>query len=217
MKRVLLLLLCLALLLPGCASTQTAQVAATTLPVYQFATRLCEGTGITVTRLVTENVSCLHDYSLNIAQVKAAESADVIIISGAGLEDFMDDLLDHADALIDSSVGIQLLGCEGDDDHDHDHGHHHHEQDSHIWLSPANAKAMATNICQGLIAQYPAHQATFEKNLISLHADLDALSAYGHEQLSDLSSREMITFHDGFSYLCTSSPQGDLLPSLYPK
>ena len=74
------------LLLCGCApSAQTAQIAATTLPVWEFSSRLCAGTPITVTRLVTEQISCLHDYSLNVRQVKAAEAAEAIVISGAGL------------------------------------------------------------------------------------------------------------------------------------
>ena len=86
MKKILSLCLALLLLLSGCASSAPpAQIAATTLPVYEFTTRLVEGTGITVTRLVTEEVSCLHDYSLNVRQVKAAEAAEHIVISGAGL------------------------------------------------------------------------------------------------------------------------------------
>ena len=85
MKRLLLLLVLLTGL-SGCgAKGPSAQVAATTLPVYEFTTRICQGTGITVTRLVTEQVSCLHDYSLNVRQVKAAEAAQAIVISGAGL------------------------------------------------------------------------------------------------------------------------------------
>ena len=97
MKRTLSLLFLLLLLLSGCASQRPpAQIAATTLPVYEFTSRLCEGTGITVTRLVTEEVSCLHDYSLNVKQVKTAEAAEHIVISGAGLEEFLDDLLLNA-------------------------------------------------------------------------------------------------------------------------
>ena len=202
MKIIALLLTGMLLLgmLSGCAAQPQAQVCATTLPVYQFTSRLCQGTGITVTRLVTESVSCLHDYSLSVSQVKAVESAELVVISGAGLEGFLDDVLSNADALIDSSEGIALLGCETEHDHEHNHDHSH-EQDAHIWLSPINAKIMATNICRGLTQHYPGHEETFEKNLESLHAELDALYTYGQAQLADLVCREMITFHDGFGYL----------------
>ena len=95
MKRLLLLsAVALLIFFSGCTAREApAQIAATTLPVYEFTSRLCEGTDLTVGRLVTESVSCLHDYSLNVRQVRTAESADLIVISGAGLEEFMEDLL----------------------------------------------------------------------------------------------------------------------------
>ena len=95
MKKTILRLSILILIaaLTGCsAASAPAQIAATTLPVYEFTARLCEGTPLSVTRLVTEEVSCLHDYSLNVRQVKAAEAAEIIVISGAGLEAFLDDI-----------------------------------------------------------------------------------------------------------------------------
>ena len=204
MKKCILLFLLVALLLTGCTSKEPqAQIAATTLPVYELTARLCDGTSLRVTQLVNEAVSCLHDYSLNVRQVRAAEAAELIVISGAGLEEFMEDLL-RDKTVIDSSESIALI--EGG--HEHSHGHeeeshegHHHDEDPHIWLSPKNAKAMAQNICNGLSSQYPQYADTFEKNLTALHADLDALHAYGEEQLADLSCRELITFHDGFAYL----------------
>ena len=191
-------LLALLMLLSGCRSqAQPAQIAATTLPVYEFTSRLCEGTPLTVTRLVTESVSCLHDYSLNVRQVKAAEAAQVVVISGAGLEDFLDSILDDSD-IIDSSEDIALLHME--EEHDHGHEDHHHEDDPHIWLSPENAKIMAGNICAGLSQRYPEYADTFSANLGSLLEDLDALQSYGESSLSSLKCRELVTFHDGFSY-----------------
>lgn len=194
----------LSVLLCGCAaSADNAQIAATTLPVWEFSARLCAGTPITVTRLVTEQVSCLHDYSLNVRQVKAAESAETIVISGAGLEDFLDDLLVNA-SVIDASEGIDLLcGEEHEDEHHHEEGHHH-EEDPHIWLSPENAQVMARNICAGLSARYPGYKKTFASNLNVLLHDLDALQQYGEDTLSTLKCRNLITFHDGFSYFADS-------------
>lgn len=186
-------------LLSGCTPQAQAQVAATTLPVYQFTSRLCEDTGISVARLVTESVSCLHDYSLNVSQVRAIEAAQVVVLSGAGLEEFLDDALDGAQAVIDSSEGISLIECH-EGHHHEEESYRHHEADPHIWLSPANAKIMAENICAGLCVQFPEHTATFETNLAALIADIDALSEYGEAQLSDLQCRELITFHDGFAY-----------------
>lgn len=201
MKFLLISILIFTLLLSGCTAEEApAQIAATTLPVYEFTSRLCDGTGITVSRLVTENVSCLHDYSLNVRQVKAAEAAEVIVISGAGLEEFMEDILSNK-STIDASVGIDLLESTTVHEHEHEHGHDHdHEEDPHIWLSPVNAKSMAANICESLCNQYPAHSDIFQQNLSSLIADLDTLEAYGQAQLTGLTNQDLITFHDGFGY-----------------
>ena len=203
MKQLLILFMILSTLLSGCAPQSQAQVAATTLPVYEFTTWLCAGTDISVTRLVTESVSCLHDYSLNVKQVKAAEAAELIIISGAGLEEFMEDIL-HNKTAVDASTGIELLCPEEDAGHDHGHEGHHHESDPHIWLSPANAVIMAQNICNGLTAQYPEYTDTFHANLDDLITRLNALQAYGEEALASLSCRDTITFHDGFAYFAES-------------
>ena len=202
-----IIIICTALL-TGCSSESPAQIAATTLPVYEFTSRLCSGTGLSVARLVAEEVSCLHDYSLNVRQVKAAESAELIVISGAGLEAFLDDILLNK-ASIDASENIELItpnvhhhGHKESQEEEHeDHDSHHHEEDPHIWLSPANAMIMAENICKGLSASYPHFSSQFQENLSALLAELAELYAHGTNLLTDLSCRELITFHDGFSYL----------------
>ena len=135
----------------GCnAGPESAHIAATTLPIYEFTAFLCQNTDITVSRLVTENISCLHDYSLQVKQMRIIEQADLVIISGAGLEDFLEDALHSANAVVDASNGIDLLGC--GDEHSHDHNDEHaHAIDPHIWLSPENAKEMSQIICAKLI------------------------------------------------------------------
>lgn len=200
MKRLSILLCVFLIFLSGCASKPTAQIAATTLPVYEITAALCEGTGLQVTRLITESVSCLHDYSLNVRQVKAAEAAQVIVLSGAGLEDFWEAIPENAH-IIDASNGIDLL--ESHEEHAHDH-EHEDEHDPHIWLSPANAIMMAKTISYELCKLYPAYDATIEANLNQLLQQLEKLDAYAQEQLASLRTRELITFHDGFSYFADS-------------
>ena len=195
-KLSLLLIIALLVSLAGCsAPRETPKIMASTKPVYDFTSRLCEGTELSVGLLINESVSCLHDYSLSVEQVRNAEAAEVVILSGAGLEDFMSDLVGSCNRIIDSSVGVPLLECTEERNHDH-----HHAEDAHIWLAPENAGIMAKNICDGLCDTYPENVAKFRENLIALQADLDALQAYGEEALSSLSCREMVTFHDGFGY-----------------
>ena len=89
-KRIAILLFIAIFLLFGCGRENVHyDIAATTLPVYDFTVALCENTGLSVGRLVTENVSCLHDYTLQVAQMRMIESANTVVISGVGLEEFM--------------------------------------------------------------------------------------------------------------------------------
>ena len=205
-KLLIVYLLLVCILSTGCSDARdSAQIVATTGPVYQFADRLCQNTDLQVSQLITENVSCLHDYTLQVSQMRQAESAEAVIISGAGLEDFMADVTGTADNCIDASIGINIMSYGEDHGHDHNHEHgHNHEHDPHIWLSPANAKIMAENISNGLSSLYPDHADTFYENLTGLLAELDRLQTYGETTLKNLSSRDLITFHDGFAYFAHS-------------
>ena len=137
--------------------------------------------------------------------MRQIETAQAVIISGAGLEDFLSDALNDA-KIIDASANIELICPDEGNDHEHedDHHHaggHHHENDPHIWLSPANAKIMAENIRDSLSRLFPEHQQVFHRNCQMLLDDLEQLHSYAQTALADLSCRELITFHDGFAYL----------------
>lgn len=197
MKKICLIFIVLSLLMAGCGKNTDAQIVASTLPVYEFASALCDGTGISVSRLVTEEVSCLHDYTLQVTQLQAVESADVVILNGGGLEDFLADILKTADRVIDASEGMEL-SC------GHHHEGHDHAHDPHIWLSPEKAKQMSRTICKELTQLYPARKEKFESNLTDLMSELDALQAYGESELASLKNRNLITFHNGFHYFAES-------------
>lgn len=91
MKKQLILLLALALLLlPGCgaAATQedtTLAVACTTYPVYLLTTAVADQVpDTTVDLVINQQVSCLHNYTLTMADMKAIEGADLLVINGSG-------------------------------------------------------------------------------------------------------------------------------------
>jgi len=200
-KCFFLMLLCLLVCLWGCQSPADGgpRVAASTRPVALFTELLLDGSGIGVDPVITEAVSCLHDHTLTVEQMKTLERADAVILSGAGLEDFLSDALVRAAHKIDASENIHIHCAEAHADH-HDHGHFH-DTDPHIWLSPENAQHMAENICAGLTLRYPTHAAQFSSNLQDLLQQLEDLQTYGNATLAELSCRELITFHDGFHYL----------------
>lgn len=197
MKKLLYIITAVSLcfFLFGCDNSTSAPILATTKPVYCFASALCEGTDLSVDLLITENVSCLHEYTLQVSQMRKVEVASIVIISGAGFEDFLDDVLPDHKPVVDASAGIEGLCHE----HEENDGHHH-EHDPHIWLSITNARTMAENIASALTDRYPQYADRFADNLDDLllrFADLEQQS----QALVALSHRDLITFHDGFAYL----------------
>ncbi|MCI9264077.1 MAG: zinc ABC transporter substrate-binding protein [Oscillospiraceae bacterium] len=218
MRKRLLPLLLAAVLLTGCAQAPAEEeklhILAATYPVYLFTTALTQGIeGVEVELLVNAQTSCLHDYTLTVKNMKAIEGADVIILNGAGLEEFMADALAASDAaVIDCSEGMDLLPAL--EHHGHEGHDHAVEQDPHYWMDPRRAAGMVRAIADGLSALDPAHGDTYGQRYISLYdrmggtvQDLDMAqlmlvnatgSALPLEALC--STTRFITFHDGFQY-----------------
>lgn len=216
-KRAILALgLSLALLLTACGSSKAGQesqtqarvtVVATTYPVYLLASAVAENVdGVVVERLNTGAVSCLHDYTLTVSDMKLIESADVIAMNGVGLEDFMDDALSAAKGtVIDCSEGVQLLEAVGHDHHDGDESDSDH-YDPHIWMDPENAMIMAENIQKGLSQADPDNAQAYSDNLTGALALLTSWDSNLQDMIQEAEQENgvkipgLITFHDGFQY-----------------
>ncbi len=195
-RRIALLLAALLLSLSGCAKNThfegnpKADILATTQPVYQLACALTDRTGLTVGLLISESVLCLHDYTLTVAQMEMIEQAGVVMESGLGLEDFMEDALSGKKRIVVSSTISTLEAEEG--------------PDPHWWLDPTRFRAAAKLAAQELGTQYPEYADQLSVNLEAFDKKLSELQNYGSEALKDLSCRELVTFHDGFSYFADS-------------
>ena len=172
----------------------TLHILATTYPVYLFTTTVTEGVeGVEVTRLIQEEISCLHDYTLTVNDMKAIEAADVIVMNGVGLEDFMADALASSDApVIDCSQGVALLAALGHEGHDHDD-----EYDPHIWMDPERAAQMVWNVATVLSELDTMNGDLYTANASAAEARLQS-EITGVEDPDDLAG--LITFHDGFQY-----------------
>jgi ABC-type Zn uptake system ZnuABC Zn-binding protein ZnuA len=216
MKKIILCLLC-ALLAAGTGCAQAGQetetdevrltVVATTYPVYLFASAVTDGVdGVSVVRLNTGETSCVHDYTLSVDDMKKLERADVIVLNGAGLEDFMEDALASSQAqVIDCSQGVELLFTLAHEDEEEDHAGHDHDHgdyDPHIWMDPDNAVRMVDNLAQGLTQADEAYASAYQANAQTAAALLQAWSETLHTLLdgSSLDIPGLITFHDGFQY-----------------
>lgn len=137
-----------ALTLSSCAATPAdesaddgrLQVVATTTQLADFASQV-GGDEINLTGLLAAGASA-HHFDPSPTDLLALGNADVLIVNGAGLDEFVDSAIEasgFAGIVIDASQGVDLElareitleALDGDDDHDHDdHGHddaHDHE------------------------------------------------------------------------------------------
>ncbi len=207
LKRIAALLLAGLLFLAGlsgCAGQEEAPegitIAATTYPVYLLASAVAEGAeDITIIPVVNQSVACLHDYTLTVTNMKVLEKTDLILLNGAGLEDFMEDAL-VGKPYIDCSQGIALL-------HGHEHGEeeeYEEEVDPHIWLDPDRAAQMVENIAAGLAQVDPDQAELYLSNGEAEAQSLRTLAETCRQELAGLSYRQLITFHEGFAYFADS-------------
>lgn len=211
-KTILICILALLLALPSCGAPAEEEprltVVCTTYPIYLFTSSLAENVdGVAVERLDTGTTSCLHDYTLSMADMKKIEGADVIALNGVGLEEFLEDALAASDAqVIDCSQGVELLenlSHHHDEDEEDEHGHDHGHWDPHYWMDPANARIMADNLRGGMVLADPDHAGEYENNAVRtekilLHVEEEARALL--EQYLPQGVPGLITFHDGFQY-----------------
>ncbi|MBS0003220.1 MAG: zinc ABC transporter substrate-binding protein [Thioalkalivibrio sp.] len=98
--------------------------------------------------------------------------------------------------------------------HDHDHGHgqdngHDHgndpgksrgERDSHVWLSPENARRIATGLTGELAQWDPANAEAYAENRDALLERIDALDEELARQLEPVLDRRFMVFHDAYQH-----------------
>ena len=167
-------------------------VVATTTHTADF-TRIVGGDLVHVYDVIKANVDA-HDYEPTPADVENLGDAKVVVRNGLGLESWFDDTLAQADSsavVVDASTGVTPRAGQGEEAG---------EDDPHIWMNPANAKTMVTNITAGLVEADPAHQAAFEANRDAYLAQIDALDVELRGLLDPLPNKKLVTNHDAFGY-----------------
>jgi len=85
-------------------------------------------------------------------------------------------------------------------EHDHDHDDAHASVDGHIWLDPANARAMIDAIATALSAKAPANAATYAANATTAKARLDRLAGNLQITLAGTTGKPYVVFHDAYQY-----------------
>jgi zinc/manganese transport system substrate-binding protein len=151
-----------------------------------------------------------HDFQLTPADVKKLSDADLLIINGAGIEEWLGELIKKSGnknlVVVDTSNGIKLVESpeEIEIGHSHSHAHDHDHGDGanpHIWLDPVIAKKQAANIVAALQKADPSNASAYAQNGKVYEAKLSALDSDYRSTLAPLPNKNLVTFHDAFPYL----------------
>jgi zinc transport system substrate-binding protein len=174
-------------------------------PVHCFTSNVA-GDAADVSVLVPPNAGP-HDYSFSPADIQKIAKADVLVMNGAGLENWLKRGIKGAGRkdllVVDTSTGIQLItgldvrplpGVHSEPDPDAG------GPNPHIWLSPINAITQVENIRDGLVSKDPANAGTYRANAGAYIHRLKVLDEQIRAATASLPNKNLITFHDTFPY-----------------
>lgn len=197
------------------SSEKKLNVMASFYPMYDFATKV-GGDKVEVTNMVPAGTEP-HDWEPAATDVKNLEEADVFIYNGAGMEHWTEDVLGALDnkelKVVEASRGLTLLeGKEEDEEETEDSSSDSDASDEstdseitydpHVWLDPLNAKAEMENIKNAFVEADPDNKDYYEQNYETYAEKFDQLDKEYKDGLADTKSKDLITSHEAFGYLC---------------
>lgn len=147
--------------------------------------------GVTVLNLTRPQTGCLHDYQMTTQDVRNLSTANIFVVNGAGMEAFLGKVISELPKLrvVEASTGIELIKGDG------------HEGDNpHVWVSVSLHIKQIENIAVKLAEYDPARAESYAANAAVYIAKLQVLRDEMHAGLKDISSRDIITFHEAFPY-----------------
>lgn len=210
-SRVLILSLSLLISLPQAATASTPpKVVVSISPLHSLVSAI-GSERFSATLLIPPSQSP-HGFRLRPSSAQALHQADLIVWVGTPLETTLASSITEMDSgrrVISAlqTPGMELLQARGGGVHQHHvKGKHPAHADSdhsdpHLWLDPANASALVTELVQQLSALDPDYSALYQRNGEQLRqrlADLDRELEHDYAALHD---RPFMVLHDSFQYL----------------
>jgi zinc/manganese transport system substrate-binding protein len=196
LKKVLILgvALPLAITLGGAASAAELKAVAS-FTVLADIVHQVGGDRVQVTSLVGPDGDP-HEFEPTPADAKSLRAADIVFVSGEGLEGWMDRLISasgYRGAPVTVSSGIKTAQMVDDGKE---------VTDPHVWNDPLNVKIWVQNIEQALKTGDPSNAAIFQANADAYLKKLDAMNAFAHQKLDNIPDdrRKVLTSHDAFGY-----------------
>lgn len=140
-----------------------------------------------------------HEFEPTPDDVKKVANADIVLITGKGMEGYLSKLEEAACGNTGSakfvnvgSVIPSLTMTEGGE----------RVEDPHWWHSVSNMKMATRFVASAFAKADPTHATDYEKNAIAYLASLDELDRWIRVQMAQLphSSRKLVTSHDALQY-----------------
>ncbi len=206
MRRVFVLLTAFACLFVanGNASAKPPDIVVSIAPLHGLAASIAQG--VSEPKLLLPPGATPHSFSLRPSAARALAGADLIVRVGPELENFMErplKALTRTDRLLTltQTKGMTLLKARDTHHRDHGHGHDHESStDPHLWLSPGNARTIATAIATRLAAIDPGRKRAYALNLERTLAGIAKTEQDIAVLLSPVRAAPYATFHDAFQY-----------------
>ena len=161
-------------------------------PIYLDAINIAGNVeGVEVVNLTKPQTGCLHDYQLTTEDMKTLETADIFIVNGLGMENFLDKVTSARSDLkiIDASKSDEIYLLKDGD-----------EINPHVWVSVTYAMQQVKAITSQLCEADPAHADAYKKNALEYLNKLSALRDEMHLALDNLPNKDIVTFHEAFPY-----------------
>ncbi len=143
-----------------------------------------------------------HDFQLTPSDVRRVADADLLIVNGAGLEAWLDDLIASVGRpglqVVDASADLRLRKnppALGGTDAGEPGGN------PHTWLDPVLCQQQVRTILDALRQADPGNEAAYEANSNAYLERLRDLDAEFRAVLDPLPAKNLVTFHDAFPYL----------------
>lgn len=203
--RLLLIFLCV-FVFAGLATAavepgKPLRILASTFPVYLFTQNVCrEVPDVEVELLIPAQAGCPHDFALKPADMAKLDKADVLVINGDGLEEFLDRLLAGKTGLkvVNAGMNVPTLDAASS-------GHGHEHVNPHIFAAPAQAAMMSNNIAEALSNMDSNNAILYKKNAAPYVRELLALDEAFAVIGAMARNRKIAIAHDGLAYLMANA------------
>jgi zinc transport system substrate-binding protein len=165
--------------------------------------------GVAIPEVLLPPGASPHNYALRPSDVRKVQSVDLVYWIGPSMEGFLPRVLNGRtlpSVAVQDLPGLKLRHF-AEDSHshaeeadEHDHDHRPGSLDAHLWLSPVNARVIATKMAADLSAADPANAARYQSNLKAFDERLDAMDLRLKARLAGIADKPYFVFHEAFDY-----------------